>query len=70
MVERLSNGIVVVSANAEKVLLEAFVEGVKDGVGRGQFEKRMGDENYRGIVEGVLYNWSSSRSGVGKIEVC
>jgi len=35
-----------VSANAKEVLLEAFVEGVEDGVGRGQFEETMGDENY------------------------
>jgi len=37
VVERLSGGVVVVSANAKEVLLEAFVEGVKDGIGRSQF---------------------------------
>jgi len=39
VVEWLSGGIVVVSANAEEVLLEAFIEGVKDGVGGSQFGK-------------------------------
>jgi len=42
VVERLSGRIVVVLANAEEVLLEAFVEGVEDGVGRSQFEGTMG----------------------------
>jgi len=42
VIEWLSDGIVVVSANAEEVLLEAFVKGVEDGVGRGQFEERRG----------------------------
>jgi len=42
VVEQLSDGVVVVSANAEEVLLEAFVEGVEDGVGRSQFEGTMG----------------------------
>jgi len=37
VVEWLSGGIVVVSANAEEILLKAFVEGVKDGIGRSQF---------------------------------
>jgi len=70
VIERLSDGIVVVSANAEEVLLEAFVEGVEDGVGRSQFEERWGDENYWGLLKVSLYDWSSSRSGVGKVEVC
>jgi len=37
VVERLSVGVVVVSANAEEVLLEAFVESVKDGKWGSQF---------------------------------
>jgi len=37
VVEWLSGGIVVVSANAEEVLLKAFVEGVEDGIGGSQF---------------------------------
>jgi len=37
VVEWLSGKVVVVSANAKEVLLEAFVESVKDGIGRGQF---------------------------------
>jgi len=49
VVEWLSGGIVVVSANAEEVLLKAFVEGVKDGVRGSQFGKAM--ERMR-IVEG------------------
>jgi len=42
VIEWLSDGIVMVSANAEEVLLEAFVKGIEDGVGRGQFEERRG----------------------------
>jgi len=40
VIERLSDGIVVVSANAEDILLKAFVEGVENGEGRSQFEER------------------------------
>jgi len=42
VVKWLSDGIVVFSANAENVLLKAFVEGMKDGVGGSQFEGMMG----------------------------
>jgi len=42
VVEWLSGGVVVVSANAEEILLEAFVEDVEDGIGRSQFEGTMG----------------------------
>jgi len=42
VVERLSGGVVVVSVNAEEVLLEAFVESVEDGVGGSQSERTMG----------------------------
>jgi len=42
VVEWLSGGVVVVSVNAEEISLEAFVEGVKDGIGRSQFERTMG----------------------------
>ena len=55
MVERLSDGIVVVSANAKEVLQEAFVESIEDGIGRSQFEERWGDENKLGVSMGVFY---------------
>jgi len=42
VIERLSGGIVVVSTNAKKILLEAFVEGVEDGIGRSQFVGAVG----------------------------
>jgi len=45
VVEWLSGRIVVVTAKAEDILLELFVEGVEDGVGSRQFEEVMGDEN-------------------------
>jgi len=41
VVEWLSGGIVVVSANAKDILLEAFVEGVEDGIRGSQFERTM-----------------------------
>jgi len=70
VIEWLSDGVVVVSANAEEVLLKAFVKSVEDGEWGSQFEETMGDENYWELSKVSLYNWSSSRSGVGKIEVC
>jgi len=42
VVKRLSGKVVVVSANAEEVLLEAFVEGGEDGIGGSQFEETIG----------------------------
>jgi len=42
VVEWLSGWVVVFSANAKDVLLKAFVEGVEDEVGRGQFEGTRG----------------------------
>jgi len=39
VVKWLSDGVVVISANAEEVLLEAFIEGVKDGKRGSQFEE-------------------------------
>ena len=69
MVEWLSGGVVVVSAKAEDVLLKAFVEGVEDGIGGGQFGDDGGDENNWELLRVSLYCWSSSRSGVGEIEI-
>jgi len=42
VVEWLSGGVVVISANAEDVLLKTFIEVVKDGIGGSQFEERWG----------------------------
>jgi len=54
VVEWLSGGIIVVSAKAEDVLLEAFIEGVEDGVRGSQCEEAMGNGDLLGVVEGVF----------------
>jgi len=66
VVEWLSDKIVVVLANAEKVLLEAFVKGVEDGVGRGQFEERMGNMRIIGELSKVFY--TTDRPAVAELE--
>ena len=54
MIQWLSGGVVVVLAKAENILLEAFVEGVEDGVGRSQCEETMGGEVNLGVRKGVF----------------
>jgi len=61
----LSVGVVVFSANAVDVLLEAFVEGVEDGVRGSQCEEVVGGEVNWEFARVSLYCRSSSRSGVG-----
>jgi len=55
VVERLSGGVVVFLANAENVLLKAFIEVVEDGIGGSQFEDDEGDEDKLGVRKGVFY---------------
>jgi len=54
VVEWLSGGVVVISANAEDVLLKAFVEVVEDGIGGSQFEERWRGWELLGVAEGVF----------------